>query len=77
MSTPDAKSCKIAENSSTWRLRVDSMPSKKPRVMVYLSEEDKKELDQWAKEETRTVNNLITRLIENALSEKRKRSNSQ
>lgn len=47
------------------------MPSKKPRVMVYLSEEDKKELDQWAKEETRTVNNLITRLIENALAEKR------
>jgi len=77
VSTPDAKSCKIAENSSTCRLRVDSMPSKKPRVMVYLSEEDKKELDQWAKEETRTVNNLITRLIENALSEKRKRSNSQ
>lgn len=47
------------------------MPSKKPRVMVYLSEEDKEELDQWAKEETRTVNNLITRLIEHALSQRR------
>ncbi len=49
------------------------MPSKKPRVMVYLSEEDKTDLDKWAKEERRTVNNLITLLIEDALSKRRKK----
>jgi hypothetical protein len=48
------------------------MPSKKPRVMVYLSEENKQELDDWADEERRSVNNLITLLIEDALSKRRK-----
>jgi hypothetical protein len=47
------------------------MPSKKPRVMVYLSEENKQELDDWADEERRSVNNLITLLIEDALSKRR------
>jgi hypothetical protein len=53
------------------------MPSKKPRVMVYLSEEDKEDLDKWAKEERRTVNNLITLLIEDALSKRRKPGTTQ
>jgi hypothetical protein len=52
------------------------MPSKKLRVMVYLSEENKQELDDWADEERRSVNNLITILIEDALL-KRRQSKTQ
>jgi hypothetical protein len=47
------------------------MPSNKPRVVVYLADEDKAELDQWAKEEKRTVNNVITILIEQGLEDRR------
>lgn len=49
------------------------MPSKKPRVVIYLSEEIKAELDKWAEDERRTVNNLVSILIEDALHSKRKR----
>jgi hypothetical protein len=49
------------------------MPSKKPRVVVYLSEEIKAELDKWAEDERRTVNNLVNILIEDALQSKRKK----
>jgi hypothetical protein len=47
------------------------MPSKKPRVMIYLSEENKTELNDWAEEERRTVNNLLTIIIEDALSQRK------
>lgn len=53
------------------------MPSKKPRVMIYLSEENKEELDQWAEEDRRTVNNLITILIEDALSKRRQSKSAE
>jgi hypothetical protein len=49
------------------------MPSKKPRVVIYLSEEMKAELDKWAEDERRTVNNLVNILIEDALHSKRKK----
>ena len=49
------------------------MPSKKPRVVVYLNEEIKAELDKWAEDERRTVNNLINILIEDALVSKRQK----
>lgn len=47
------------------------MPSKKPRVMIYLEEREKEELDKWAKDEHRTVNNVITILVEQALEDRR------
>lgn len=49
------------------------MPSKKPRVVVYLSEEIKAELDKWAEDDRRTVNNLVNILIEDALLARRKK----
>jgi hypothetical protein len=52
----------------------ETMPSQKPRVMVYLSEEHKTGLDEWAKEERRSVNNLIAILIEDALTQRKEKS---
>jgi hypothetical protein len=47
------------------------MPSKKPRVVIYLNEETKADLDKWAIDERRTVNNLVNVLIEDALDKKK------
>ena len=52
------------------------MPSKKPRVVIYLNEETKIVLDKWAEDERRTVNNLINLLIEDAIVTKGKRQAS-
>lgn len=49
------------------------MPSKKPRVVIYLNEETKVILDKWAEDERRTVNNLVNLLIEDAIVTKGKR----
>ncbi len=49
------------------------MPSKKPRVVIYVNEETKAVLDKWAEDERRTVNNLINLLIEDAIITKGKR----
>jgi hypothetical protein len=43
------------------------MPSNKPKVMIYLTEEMKQQLSDWAKQEKRSVSNLATLLIEEAL----------
>ena len=45
------------------------MATKKPKVMIYLSEEQKKELDKWAKSEKRSVSNLVGFLVDQALEE--------
>lgn len=47
------------------------MPSTKPRVTIYLNEPDKDYLNQWAKDDRRTVNNIVAILIEQALSDRR------
>ena len=43
------------------------MATKKPKVMIYLSEEQKEELDKWAKAEKRSVSNLVGFLVDQAL----------
>ena len=50
------------------------MPSKRPKVMIYLSEEMKAELSAWAKQEKRSVSNLVTLLVEDALYRHREKS---
>ena len=51
------------------------MATKKPKVMIYLSEEQKEELDKWAKSEKRSVSNLVGFLVDQALeNHKQKKS---
>jgi len=47
------------------------MPSKKPRVVIYLEPEMNDFLREWAEDERRTLNNLITLLLEKAAEEKK------
>jgi hypothetical protein len=50
------------------------MATKKPKVMIYLSEEQKEELDKWAKSEKRSVSNLVGFLVDQALENRKKKS---
>lgn len=50
------------------------MATKKPKVMIYLSEEQKEELDKWAKSEKRSVSNLVGFLVDQALEERKEKS---
>lgn len=52
----------------------ESMPSTKPRVVVYLDEETLEKLKRWAEEDRRTVNNLVKIFIEDAIASKEKQS---
>jgi hypothetical protein len=49
------------------------MATKKPKVMIYLSEEQKEELDNWAKSEKRSVSNLVGFLVDQALENHRQK----
>lgn len=51
-----------------------AMPSKKPKVMIYLDPEKLELLKEWAQSEHRSVNNLITMLLDNALETKKETS---
>ncbi len=48
-----------------------TVATNKPKVMIYLSEEQKSELDQWAKEEKRSVSNLVSVLVDQALENRK------
>jgi hypothetical protein len=50
------------------------MGTKKPKVMIYLSEEQKEELDKWAKSEKRSVSNLVGFLVDQALEGRKQKS---
>lgn len=50
------------------------MGSKKPKVMIYLSEEQKEQLDSWAKQEKRSVSNLVGLLVDQALQARQQTS---
>ncbi len=47
-----------------------TMPSKKPKVMIYLDPDKLEFLKQWAESEHRSVNNLITMLLDYAIADK-------
>ena len=44
-------------------------PTKRPKISIYISEEQKEVLESWAKSETRTVSNLVSHLIEKGINE--------
>lgn len=48
------------------------MPSKKPRIVIYLEPELNEELREWAEDERRTLNNLITIVLEERLEQRKK-----
>ena len=45
------------------------MTTKKPKVTIYLSEEQKADLDNWAKSQKRSVSNLVSFLVDQALED--------
>lgn len=44
-------------------------PTKKPKISIYISEEQKKILEEWADNETRSISNLVNHLIEKGIEE--------
>jgi len=46
------------------------------RVVAYVSADRKKELEQWAEEEERSVSWLVAKLIDKALQERQLQQNS-
>ncbi len=58
-----------------WLFTNTDMATKKPKVMVYLSsEEQKDELEKWAKSEKRSVSNLVGVIVEQALEARKQDS---
>lgn len=49
------------------------MATTKPKVMIYLSEEQKAELDKWAKSEKRSISNLVGFLVDQALENRKEK----
>ena len=49
------------------------MPTKKPRLVLYMNPEILNKLQEWAKDERRTTANLAIYLIEKALEDYEKR----
>ena len=53
------------------------MPTNLPKVMTYLTPEDKEELKEWAEEDTRSMAAQARWIIEQALKERRRQKNKQ
>ncbi|MEC4816113.1 MAG: hypothetical protein SAK29_23005 [Scytonema sp. PMC 1069.18] len=52
------------------------MPTAKPRITIYIDEEDLSFLRVWAEREDRSVNNLVLRLIKQAIGFERAASST-
>ncbi|MUG91307.1 hypothetical protein F7734_01920 [Scytonema sp. UIC 10036] len=52
------------------------MPSAKPRITIYIDDEDLTFLRDWAEREDRSVNNLVLRLIKTAIGFERAASST-
>lgn len=52
-------------------------PTKKPKISIYISEEQKKILGEWAESETRSISNLVNHLIEQGINEYLQRKTKQ
>jgi uncharacterized protein (DUF1778 family) len=52
----------------------EAMPTKKPRLTIYLTERQRDLLDTWAKDEHRTLTNLVAMMLDKALEEREKKS---
>ena len=54
---------------SEYGIDPELMPTSKPRVVVYVDEELKKDLEKLAEARDRTVSNFVLTLIKSAISE--------
>ncbi|MBR8840287.1 MAG: hypothetical protein DSM106950_41430 [Stigonema ocellatum SAG 48.90 = DSM 106950] len=43
-------------------------PTKRPKISIYVTDEQKAILEEWASKETRSVSNLVNHLIEQGIS---------
>ncbi len=48
-----------------------AVATKKPKVSIYLSDEQKTALEDWAKREKRSISNLISVLVDEALEKQK------
>mgnify|MGYP002785184787 FL=1 len=53
------------------------MPSSKPRITLYMDEEDMDSLEQWAKDEFLSVPQLTKVIVKRAIAEYRKQCETQ
>jgi len=53
------------------------MPTKKPRLVLYMNPDKLAELQEWAKDERRSTSNLAIYLIEKALEQRQKQSKGE
>ena len=49
---------------------LSAMATKKPRLTIYLSPNQKQYLEAWAEEDSRTLTNLVGMLINKAIEER-------
>lgn len=60
----------MTQNGGIWNYLTSFMPpTKKPKISIYVSEEQKKILEEWADSETRSISNLVNHLIERGIDE--------
>jgi hypothetical protein len=53
------------------------MTTKKPRLTIYLSQEKRDYLEQWAVKDKRTLSNLVGLLIDEAIERNQKEINTK
>ncbi|WP_374877405.1 hypothetical protein [Microseira sp. BLCC-F43] len=53
------------------------MPSSKPRITLYMDEEDMDSLEQWAKDEFLTIGQLTKVIVKRAIAQYRKQCETQ
>lgn len=70
MSTPEDKKQQKADN--VYMKTLSAMATKKPRLTIYLSPDQKQYLEEWAEEDRRTLTNLVGMLIDKAIEERQK-----
>lgn len=67
-------------------LAITSVKTRKPRVprsgqnlgvTTYVSPEEKAELEEWAKDEERSLSWLVGKILQDALAERRKRKEAE
>ncbi|MUG91651.1 CopG family transcriptional regulator [Scytonema sp. UIC 10036] len=53
-------------------------PTKKPKISICITQEQKKILEEWAESETRSISNLVNHLIEQGIQKYiQKKANKQ
>lgn len=52
-------------------LKILAVATKKPKISIYLSDDQKTALEDWAKREKRSISNLISVLVDEALEKQK------